>query len=115
MFFFFFSSRRRHTRLQGDWSSDVCSSDLLAIATEREHASGARAVIVGVDLASTDRQGARADEHATASTVTSFGPVEIKSLSTLNVSDQKNLGSGGSVFIRAGALTIGAGEINADR
>src|SRR5215467_15897362 len=28
MFFFFFSSRRRHTRLQGDWSSDVCSSDL---------------------------------------------------------------------------------------
>src|SRR5256885_9480771 len=26
--FFFFSSRRRHTRLQGDWSSDVCSSDL---------------------------------------------------------------------------------------
>src|SRR6516162_484628 len=27
---FFFSSRRRHTRLQGDWSSDVCSSDLPA-------------------------------------------------------------------------------------
>src|SRR5256885_5315757 len=27
-FIFFFSSRRRHTRLQGDWSSDVCSSDL---------------------------------------------------------------------------------------
>src|SRR5256885_7631672 len=26
--FLFFSSRRRHTRLQGDWSSDVCSSDL---------------------------------------------------------------------------------------
>src|SRR5256885_4146686 len=25
---FFFSSRRRHTILQGDWSSDVCSSDL---------------------------------------------------------------------------------------
>src|SRR2546426_9145556 len=30
--FFFFSSRRRHTRLQGDWSSDVCSSDLLRAA-----------------------------------------------------------------------------------
>src|SRR5256885_2917606 len=28
LYFFFFSSRRRHTRLQGDWSSDVCSSDL---------------------------------------------------------------------------------------
>src|SRR5262249_59366079 len=28
-FVFFFSSRRRHTRLVSDWSSDVCSSDLL--------------------------------------------------------------------------------------
>src|SRR5437870_13450455 len=27
--FFFFSSRRRHTRWPRDWSSDVCSSDLL--------------------------------------------------------------------------------------
>src|SRR5205807_5861508 len=37
---FSFSSRRRHTRLQGDWSSDVCSSDLnlrrLIPAIERE-------------------------------------------------------------------------------
>src|SRR5256885_1685066 len=30
---FFFSSRRRHTRLQGDWSSDVCSSDLCCPST----------------------------------------------------------------------------------
>src|SRR5829696_556494 len=29
VFFFFFSSRRRHTRLVSDWSSDVCSSDLV--------------------------------------------------------------------------------------
>src|SRR5437868_8495523 len=29
-FFFFFSSRRRHTRSKRDWSSDVCSSDLLS-------------------------------------------------------------------------------------
>src|SRR2546421_4269835 len=28
VFFFFFSSRRRHTRSDRDWSSDVCSSDL---------------------------------------------------------------------------------------
>src|SRR2546426_8890974 len=34
--FFFFSSRRRHTRLQGDWSSDVCSSDLGISATVTE-------------------------------------------------------------------------------
>src|SRR6266511_2717592 len=30
-FYFFFSSRRRHTRFSRDWSSDVCSSDLVGI------------------------------------------------------------------------------------
>src|SRR5699024_11651515 len=30
--FFFFSSRRRHTRSKRDWSSDVCSSDLMLFA-----------------------------------------------------------------------------------
>src|SRR5688500_20346605 len=34
MCLFFLSSRRRHTRLQGDWSSDVCSSDLAVIVRE---------------------------------------------------------------------------------
>src|SRR2546429_273417 len=33
---FFFSSRRRHTRCSRDWSSDVCSSDLLDIAPQFE-------------------------------------------------------------------------------
>src|SRR5262245_63132734 len=28
--YFFFSSRRRHTRCLSDWSSDVCSSDLMS-------------------------------------------------------------------------------------
>src|SRR2546422_8176553 len=32
-FFFFFSSRRRHTRCSRDWSSDVCSSDLVYLET----------------------------------------------------------------------------------
>src|SRR5207248_8186070 len=32
---FFFSSRRRHTRSYGDWSSDVCSSDLIREALEK--------------------------------------------------------------------------------
>src|SRR5699024_11774827 len=31
---FFFSSRRRHTRSKRDWSSDVCSSDLVARAAD---------------------------------------------------------------------------------
>src|SRR5262249_58582991 len=38
----FFSSRRRHTRLVSDWSSDVCSSDLL-------HATGFRGSVFIVD------------------------------------------------------------------
>src|SRR2546430_7804177 len=33
--FFFFSSRRRHTRFDCDWSSDVCSSDLAAFHRRR--------------------------------------------------------------------------------
>src|SRR5438477_10463998 len=38
---FFFSSRRRHTRLTCDWSSDVCSSDLcqFAVAHSRKLAA----------------------------------------------------------------------------
>src|SRR5256885_12565224 len=36
----FCSSRRRHTRLQGDWSSDVCSSDLGWFATLLDSALG---------------------------------------------------------------------------
>src|SRR5256885_8181639 len=39
---FFFSSRRRHTRLQGDWSSDVCSSDLSPLTSE----SGTESVLM---------------------------------------------------------------------
>src|SRR5882762_11489670 len=34
MIFFFFSSRRRHTRFKCDWSSDVCSSDLVGGASQ---------------------------------------------------------------------------------
>src|SRR2546430_16619868 len=36
---FFFSSRRRHTRFDCDWSSDVCSSDLTNVA---RHAGATR-------------------------------------------------------------------------
>src|SRR5690348_18390532 len=40
---FFFSSRRRHTRWTGDWSSDVCSSDLAA-----DSGAGGSALVRGV-------------------------------------------------------------------
>src|SRR5438094_2484270 len=41
--FFFFSSRRRHTRSYGDWSSDVCSSDLLEALRQGMVGGGPRA------------------------------------------------------------------------
>src|SRR6266487_486393 len=50
VFFFFFSSRRRHTRWTGDWSSDVCSSDLAAVGVRlrRGRAPGVRGLRQGV-------------------------------------------------------------------
>src|SRR5216684_7831993 len=52
---FFFSSRRRHTRCSRDWSSDVCSSDLVPdrrpTTTARVLALFARVVGVGPALA----------------------------------------------------------------
>src|SRR5437764_4534813 len=43
---FFFSSRRRHTRYIGDWSSDVCSSDLLRCGFTDKHSRTDRALAV---------------------------------------------------------------------
>src|SRR6266508_451653 len=42
-FFFFFSSRRRHTRWPRDWSSDGCSSDLVAVEVGEEPVGDAEA------------------------------------------------------------------------
>src|SRR5690554_1784867 len=66
--FFFFSSRRRHTRCGRDWSSDVCSSDLVSSRSSwrwnrqgrRRQAAGAPCGRVGSDSA------ARAAATATA-------------------------------------------------
>src|SRR5215467_15848471 len=59
MLFFFFSSRRRHTRLQGDWSSDVCSSDLLFVSVHADSIadrsiSGASVYVLSVHGASSE-------------------------------------------------------------
>src|SRR5256886_12676634 len=49
---FFFSSRRRHTRFDCDWSSDVCSSDLAPTEDRREQVaqSAERAQIGQIEL-----------------------------------------------------------------
>src|ERR1039457_7292947 len=53
---FFFSSRRRHTRLQGDWSSDVCSSDLwdAAVNPQAEYNKSFTAGIAALSGGKTD-------------------------------------------------------------
>src|SRR2546427_8619543 len=45
--YFFFSSRRRHTRFDCDWSSDVCSSDLLREAGQKRRESFAERISCG--------------------------------------------------------------------
>src|SRR5438046_5345640 len=70
--YFFFSSRRRHTRLVSDWSSDVCSSDLefalLDYLHEVEHAAGRverleRALEEAVKSAPPQMRAVRSEEH----------------------------------------------------
>src|SRR5205085_6578990 len=51
IFFFFFSSRRRHTRFDCDWSSDVCSSDLVGKTTSL--------LTLGRELAGEGKEGSR--------------------------------------------------------
>src|SRR2546427_5897633 len=48
--FFFFSSRRRHTRFDCDWSSDVCSSDLVDSLWVRSAHAGRGALVGGATL-----------------------------------------------------------------
>src|SRR5256885_9412201 len=52
--FFCVSSRRRHTRLQGDWSSDVCSSDLHSITNTRAAIGIRTNNVAGIPLAQPD-------------------------------------------------------------
>src|SRR5574341_1605226 len=50
---FFFSSRRRHTRLVGDWSSDVCSSDLVTVKCASDVPAPDIATVTASDLCGT--------------------------------------------------------------
>src|SRR5438046_410935 len=58
---FFFSSRRRHTRLVSDWSSDVCSSDL---SDDGAYPEGPPPAIVNHNVGDEKRRGARTDADA---------------------------------------------------
>src|SRR5438094_8279643 len=78
--FFFFSSRRRHTRSYGDWSSDVCSSDLVETlvrlldraADERLDLAGGGAGVAGLD----GQAGVRSEERRVGKECRSRGSPE---------------------------------------
>src|SRR5256885_11164419 len=74
---FFFSSRRRHTRLQGDWSSDVCSSDLL----ERLFlAAGLEALVVELQHGQNPVEAARAASAHSSIVVAAGGDGTVSSV-----------------------------------
>src|SRR5262249_59443234 len=56
-------SRRRHTRLVSDWSSDVCSSDLFAVDVLLLEEAGSEAVDAVVDSAPEQRERRLLDER----------------------------------------------------
>src|SRR3712207_6861438 len=72
LFYFFFSSRRRHTRYWRDWSSDVCSSDLVALLARGETGLAAAArdvtelggepLVVPVDVSDAEAVDAAAEQ-----------------------------------------------------
>src|SRR5689334_24048851 len=57
--FFFFSSRRRHTRWNCDWSSDVCSSDLVRQAEQVRSSIGVTGQFAAVDQLLTGEENLR--------------------------------------------------------
>src|SRR5207248_8322702 len=65
---FFLSSRRRHTRSYGDWSSDVCSSDLATtisfLQRDRGRAGHKKEIVVAAtEGESKDQQATRSEER----------------------------------------------------
>src|SRR6266487_5746600 len=101
--FFFFSSRRRHTRWTGDWSSDVCSSDLNGAGKT----TTLRAVCGMVKTAGTVRfEGRRIDGKATEEIVRLGIAHTPEGRGTfMNLTVQENLRLGAYVRSDRGAIT----------
>src|SRR5256885_10217573 len=87
----FFSSRRRHTRLQGDWSSDVCSSDLFGSQLRRAIATYARTRI-GAFLAGVGITGILQSSTATAMLLASFAARGLIALPLALRSEERRVG-----------------------
>src|SRR5690554_7202472 len=115
-FFFFFSSRRRHTRCGRDWSSDVCSSDLLALpgggALEARYQVEARRLDHG--LRAERGNGARAPKVRVRRTRPGSGAQLVADEGELQEEDPEVVLGGGGVEVaalaaaRAGVDRLGA-------
>src|SRR6266704_4957410 len=97
-FFFFFSSRRRHTRSKRDWSSDVCSSDLVnvvvgnrsevevAVGTAEPEEAARRLLARGVEIAFV-KKGGDGVLVATADGMTTVPPRPVEVVNGLGAGD----------------------------
>src|SRR5256885_2639372 len=78
--FFFFSSRRRHTRLQGDWSSDVCSSDLMNPTVDEARVLVFGRISNGFSLASVRAELASVDKRMAAAFPQTHADVQLQAM-----------------------------------
>src|SRR5205807_6065166 len=92
---FFFSSRRRHTRLQGDWSSDVCSSDLAEGASLAGRALDGDSATVHFDQLATDREAQAGALVLAADAALSLRKAFEDPLRVLNRSEERRVGKEG--------------------
>src|SRR6266446_7402704 len=112
---FFFSSRRRHTRLQGDWSSDVCSSDLLGGRVTGGADLGVRrggAWILSADVVAERLDAARLLQIASWTGPPIAGVVSYRGRHTIDNRGLASLGGGGDLAVAARFRTPG-GEMRA--
>src|SRR2546427_580067 len=110
--FFFFSSRRRHTRFDCDWSSDVCSSDLELIG----HAAYQR-IHGGVISAGLDSMGGLAVMAAIGAKHMDDAPLQrlhrFSRLGTIDLRvDYLRPGIGSEFILRAEVLRLGSRVAN---
>src|SRR5262249_59956160 len=92
---FFFSSRRRHTRLVSDWSSDVCSSDLRRQTKTRKCSAAKVAAKRSKSRAKRRKRAAHAKARSTTHLRGSKTKPRLASGSLTTRSEERRVGKGG--------------------